>query len=303
VVKEVVNEVKSLIMIKSLVMPAINIASDTVQLLARGVPIADIVKSTPRKVAEVAAYAKGRLRKINLEADLYVAQGAKEFNKQLTIKSEIQAIDDMNKRLSIWPLIQAGEFGLIADLQNSRGDKDLIEGKMAQFIEKATSKLPKAVREAGSIALINEGSPLYEVVQKTMEYGDFIMKALYYDHLTKNRGLDSKKALGLVSEEFVNFDRISGRFRGTLEELGLAWFWYYKLRSAKIALSMVRDNPLHTLLGALGPVPSSINISKFLGDNVFGKAAEGELLHSLGPGMMLRAPMMHPLAHLLFGGG
>ena len=242
-------------MIKSLVMPAINIASDTVQLLGRGVPMADIVRSVPRKITEVQAYARNRLRKMDLETKLYVAEGAKEFNEQLKLKAEIQAIDDMNSRLSIWPLIQNGEFGLIADLKNAKTDDDLDvpQAKMAEFIGKLTEKLPKSLLKAGNYALIGSDTPLYEGIQKTMEYGDFIMKALYYDHLMK-RGVPD--ALGKVSEEFVNFNRSQGRFRGSLEELGLMWFYNYKLRSAKIALSMIRDNPVQTLFTSQ-PMPTS----------------------------------------------
>lgn len=259
--------------------------------------MSDIVRSTPKKMVEVNAYVKGRVRKMEAQGELYVAQGTQDFNKQLKLKAEIQSISDAQKRLSIWPLIQAGEFGLIADVGNSRGDLDLTQGKLAEFIEKLTDKLPPAVVKAGNYALIGSDTPLYEGIQKTMEYGDFIMKCLYYDHLMK-RGVPD--ALGKVSEEFVNFDRSQGRFRGTLEELGLAWFFNYKLRSAKIALSVVRDNPLQTLLGSLGPVPSSIGIDKFLGDNIFGKVWEGNWTAAFGPGMLLRAPMMHPLAHLLY---
>lgn len=184
VVKDVVKEAKSLIMIKSLVMPAINIASDTVQLLGRGVPVADIVRSTPKKMVEVNAYVKGRVRKMEAEGEFYVAQGTKDFNKQLKLKAEIQSISDAQKRLSIWPLIQAGEFGLIADVGNSLGDLDLTQGKLAEFIEKLTDKLPEAVRTAGNYALIGSDTPLYEGIQKTMEYGDFIMKCLYYVSVT-----------------------------------------------------------------------------------------------------------------------
>jgi hypothetical protein len=305
---EIVNEVKSAIMIKSLVMPAINIASDTVQLMGRGVPIADIIKSTPKKIAEVASFVKGRVRRLDAEAEMYVAQGAKKFGEVARLKSEILAIHDMDTRLSIWPLIQNGEFGLIADVGNSRGDLiadvgdsrgdlDLVNGRMAQFLQKLTDKLPPAVLKAGNYALIGSDTLLYEGIQKTMEYGDFIMKALYYDHLMK-RGVSD--ALGKVSEEFVNFDRSQGRFRGYLEQVGLAWFYNYKLRSAKIALSMVRDNPLQTLLSVMGPIPSSIGLGKFLGDNVFGKVWEGNWIHSIGPGMIFRAPGMQPLSHLLF---
>jgi len=297
--KEAVKEVKSIIMIKSLLMPAVNLAADTFQLMGRGVPLATIAKSTPQKLSEINAHVKGKLRKMDAEGELFAAQGAKNYNKVQKLKAEIQSINDSDRRLSIWPLIKAGEFGMVADVGNSRGDLALTGGRLQEFMEGLTSKLPEAVRTAGNYALIGEDTPLYQGIQKSMEYGDFIMKALYYDHLMKKPGMTSQKALGEVSEEFVNFDRSQGRFRGSLEELGLAWFYNYKLRSAKIALSVVRDNPVHTLLGSLGPFSSTVGVENFLGDNVFGKALEGNLLHSIGPGMMLRAPMMHPLAQLL----
>lgn len=69
-----------------------------------------------------------------------------------------------------------------------------------------------------------------------MEYGDFIAKAILYDHLTKRKGLSAEAAMGQITEEFVNYDRMPGRFRGYMEGIGMLWFWSYKIRSVKVAL-------------------------------------------------------------------
>ena len=64
-------------------------------------------------------------------------------------------------------------------------------------------------------------------------------------------GLD----LDVISEEFVNYNRLSGRGRDYLESMGLLWFMNYKIRIMKIMGKMVRDRPATALLyaGGVGP--------------------------------------------------
>jgi hypothetical protein len=69
-----------------------------------------------------------------------------------------------------------------------------------------------------------------------------------YDDLLKRKGLTKEQALGKITDEFVNYDKLPGRARGYLEDTGLLWFYNYKLRITKVALSIMRNNPLHLLL-------------------------------------------------------
>jgi len=48
--------------------------------------------------------------------------------------------------------------------------------------------------------------------------------------------------LARITEEYVNFDRLPGRSRGYLDEMGMMWFFNFKLRTTKVALSMLREN-------------------------------------------------------------
>lgn len=71
---------------------------------------------------------------------------------------------------------------------------------------------------------------------------------MLYDHLTKTEGKSKDQALRLIHEEFVAYNLLPGRTRSYLESMGLTWFWAFKLRSMKIALRHLRNNPLKSLL-------------------------------------------------------
>lgn len=299
--QEGVTIAKTAIVVKSVIVPVANFASNLLQLAGRGVSMNDMIKSIPRKVAEAEAYTKGRLEKIETEGQLRVAEGAQDFNAQRKLKARIQSIDDGFRRLSIWPLIEAGEFGAISHMDISRDDVQLMQGKLHEYISGLVDRLPQSVQNAGRYAWIGKDTALFQGLAKTVEYGDFLGKALQYDNLVNKKGLSQKEALGKITEEYVNFDRLPGRSRGYLESMGLMWFMNFKLRSTKVALSMIRENPLQALIGSMMPMHHSPvgNLGTPIQDNVISKAFSGTLGYSLGPGMMFHAPMLHPVGHLL----
>jgi len=244
-VQGVVQDFKVLIVVKSVVVPLANIMSNMRHLIMRGVPVMDLARAVPRKLTEIQAYTTNRVRDIELEADLRVAVGSKDLNEANKIRAERRSIVDSNKRMSIWPLIEAGEFSAISDAGISRDEILLTSGKLNEYIEKKLNEMPEPFQTAGRYALITKDTALFQALQKSVDYGDFIAKAILYDHLTMKRGKTQIQALGQITEEFVNYDRLPGRFRGTMEDFGLLWFYNFKIRSVKIALSVIRNNPDH----------------------------------------------------------
>lgn len=293
-----VSDAKTLIVVKSVVVPFGNLLSNLYQLVARGVPLKDIYKNSPKKAHEVDSYVKGLLRQVAAEAELRAAVD-KPLQK-MKLEAEIQSIKDAHKRLSIWPLIEAGEFSAISDVGLTHEDIDMTEGKLNQYIEKLVGKLPDSVRNAGRYAFITKDTALFQGLQKAVQYGDFLAKAMIYDDLTKRQGKSKKDALAIVTEEFVNYDRLPGRFRGYMESMGLMWFYNFKIRAAKVGLSMIRNNPVHTLIASLAPAPDLFGpIGLPTEDNAFAKLAEGTLDNSMGPGQGMRAPMLNPWLNII----
>lgn len=296
-VQNLVKEAKTLIVVKSVVVPAVNFLANLYQMVARGVPVKNIAKSIPQKTAEINQYLKSRLRQVDAEAELRAATNPNQIRK---LKAEIQSITDSHKRMSIWPLLEAGEFSSIADAGIGRDDILITEGKLHEYMEKLADKLPKSIRTAGRYALITKDTALFQGIQKTVEYSDFIAKAIIYDELTQRKGKTREEALGRVTEEFVNYDRLPGRFRGYMESVGLMWFYNFKIRSAKVAVSMIRNNPVHTAMAMLAPTPTMFgNVGLPIQDNIFSIAAKGSLDYSWGFGQGLRAHNLNPWMNLV----
>lgn len=296
-IQNLIKDAKTLIVVKSVVVPAVNFTANLYQMVARGVPVKNIAKGIPQKTAEINQYLKSRLRQVDAEAELRAATNPNQVRK---LKAEIQSISDSHKRMSIWPLLEAGEFSSIADAGIGRDDILISEGKIYEYMDSLANKLPKTVRTAGRYALVTKDTALFQGIQKTVEYSDFIAKAIIYDELTKRKGMDSKAALGRVTEEFVNYDRLPGRFRGYMESMGLLWFYNFKIRSAKVAVSMIRNNPVHAAMAMLAPTPTMFgNVGLPIQDNIFSIAARGSLDYSWGFGQGLRAHNLNPWFNLI----
>lgn len=296
-IQQVVSDAKVLIVVKSVVVPAVNLISNLFQLAARGVPLAHIAKTMPKKTAETEAYTRSLVRRIEAEAELRAAHGDVRLERKL--KTEIQAINDSHKRLSIWPLIEAGEFTGISDAGMTRSEIALTSGRMQAYMEQAVNKLPGSAKTLGRYALVTKDTSLFKGLQKAVEYGDFLAKATLYDDLVQRKGMSSKDAIARITEEFVNYDRLSGRFRGSMENLGLLWFYNFKIRSVKVALSMVRNNPVHTLLSTLTPAPTLFgSVGLPTQDNLLVKLFNGTLDRSIGPGQGIHSMLLNPWVNL-----
>jgi hypothetical protein len=294
--QNIIKDARMVIVVKSVVVPVANVVSNIYQLISRGVPMMNIAKSMPKKLAEVNQYSKDRIREIELEAELRAAEN--DPMKSRPLKVELRSIQDGYKRMSIWPLIEAGEFSAISDVGISRDEILLSEGRWHQYIERLTDKLPNTLKTAGRYALVTKDTALFQGMQKAVEFGDFLAKSIIYDDLTVRQKKSKEYALGRVTEEFVNYDRLPGRFRGALEANGLLWFYHFKIRAAKIGLSMIRNNPVHALLAGVIPEPIS-GIGTPITDNIFSKAAHFSLGNSIGPGMAFQAMHLNPWINLL----
>lgn len=290
-----VSDIRTLIVVKSVVVPAINFVSNVFQLLSRGVSPLMIAKGMPSKLSEINNYVKSHLRQIELEAELRAV--GDDALREKRLRAEIRSITDMHRRLSIWPLIEAGEFSTIADVGMTPEDLELSSGKVGTWLERQVDKLPESLRTPARYGLIARDTALFQGLQRSVQYGDFLAKAVLYDHLTKNKKQSKAEALGRITEEYVNYERLPGRGRAALENAGLLWFYNFKLRITKIALSTLRNNPLMALTTMALPMPSGAGLP--VDDNVIAKLLQGTLGYSVGPEMAIRAPSLMPWYNLV----
>jgi hypothetical protein len=293
-----VGDARTTIVVRSMVVPMANLISNVYQLAARGVPLVNVSRGMISKLAEVRSYHANRILEVRLEAEILASKN--NIVRSNALKAELRSIQDGHKRLTIWPLIAAGEFSSVSEATVDRENTTLFEGKMSEYIEGLVSKLPDEIQTAGRYAIVSRDTALFQGLQRAVEYGDFLAKAVLYDDLTKRKKMTSKEAMVTISDEFVNYDRLPGRFRGSLESNGLIWFWHFKLRSIKVAMSMIRNNPLHVLLASLVPTPDMIgSVGLPVTDNALAIMAEGKSSYSIGPAMGIHAQALNPWTNLL----
>jgi hypothetical protein len=281
-----ISSAKDMIVIRSLVVPFMNTQSNVFQLVNRGVGTKQIMKGYKEKFAEIDKL-NDNLKKIKgLQARILLA--ATDKNKVAILKQQIQVLEDENKRFSVDPLVEAGAYKSISE-GITELDVSITDGKFGDWFESQLNKLPTGVQTVAKYGLLSKDTAIYKGANKATQYGDFIAKSIYYDDLTA-KGMNHDQAMARVNEEFVNFSLLPGRARTYLEAMGATWFLSFKIRSIKVALQMMRENPVRSLAmtQALG-----VN-SGPLTDNLIGKIYQGTLPYSLGWDMLWDAPGMNP---------
>lgn len=297
VIQGLVGDAKQLIVVKSVVVPAINGMSNILHLKSRGVNADRIITGLTDKLVEVETYSNLNKREVVLEAEIRAASNNIAVRKAL--QAELISIRDSYKDLSIYPLLATGEFSSIVSVAIDGESANLRKGKIAEYVEESINKLGPLQKDIAKNLFITKDTSIYQFLQKATDYGDFLAKAVYYDHLI-SKGVSQDVALGKIKEEFINYDVLPGRSRGYLEKMGLLWFYNFKLRSVKVALSTLRENPLHALLTGFVPTSTMVgNLGLPMTDNIFYKMFDGSLPYSIGPGQGINSVGLHPWLNIV----
>lgn len=281
-----ISTAKDLIVVRSLVVPFMNTQSNVFQLANRGVGTKDIARGFSEKFGEIDRL-NSNLKKLH-GLDIQIKLNQNDKNRVAILEQQRQVVLDENKRMGIYPLVQAGAYKSISE-GITELDAQITEGRFGDWVESQMQKLPTGVQTVVKYGLLSKDTAIYKGANKAVQYGDFIAKSIYYDDLLR-KGLKPEEAMVKVNEEFVNFSLLPGRQRQFLESMGATWFLTFKIRSMKVALQTIRENPIRSLtaVGVLGLESGPIT------DNLVGKVADGTISYSMGWDMLWDAPSINP---------
>lgn len=298
VTQDVVSDWKTTIIVRSVVVLAGNVKSDFFQLMSRGMNPVSIATGYAKKTTEIHNYVKSRVELNKIEADMRASTDRPD--KLQLLQTRRKAIIDAQKRMSIWPLIESGQYSIISNMGIGDDDSWMTLKSLDAVIERAIHKLPEPLQTTARYYTVARDTALFKVLERAVEYSDFLGRAVLYDHLTENKKMKHEDAIAEVASDFINYDYLPGRTRSYLESMGLTWFWNYKLRAAKVAVSILRNNPLHMLLSGLASHANQVgSIGTPMRDNFFTAAADGRLLHSIGPMQGIEAGGLNPWNNLM----
>lgn len=287
----VVSTAKDIIVVRSLVVPYMNTQANVFQLSTRGIGFKQMLNEYPNKLSEIEQYNKNAKKLIRLDTQIELAGTDK--NRVAVLNQQKQVILDQNKRFSIAPLIDAGAYKNISEGITDL-DVDLTTGRLGEWVENQTNKLPNGVQTVAKYGLLSKDTALYKGANKAVQYGDFIAKTIYYDSLIA-KGLTHDAAMKLVNEEFVNFSVLPGRTRTAMESYGATWFLTFKIRIMKIAMNQLRENPARALI-----VGSTVgDLGSPVADNLVSVIADDRLGYSLGWEMMFGSAGLNPWLNVI----
>lgn len=271
-----------------------NLVSNFKQLVISGVPLRVIATETPKIIKELEIYNKSQQRIIALQLQLNSVVGSQKPGWEAqanSISAEIKAEQAAHTHLTIAPLLAAGEYSTIADIGDVNDDLLLSMGKWGEYIDNVVDQIPEGVKNTARYITVAKGTPIYNALEKMTKYGDFVSKAILYNYLV-NQGMEPDAAMRRVRYEFVNYDMLPGRGREYLENMGVIWFYNYKLRSVRVFLSMMKHNPIKavTMSTAGGLLPGIFDSGTPMTDNIVASALTGKALYTAGPQMMLSLP-------------
>jgi hypothetical protein len=289
-IQGVVSTAKDVIVVRSLVIPYMNTQANVVQLSTRGVPIKEQFKGYKSKLAEIEQF-NINSKKI-IEIDIRIQLADTDKNKVRILEGQRQVIQDQNARFSIAPLIKAGAYKNISEGLTEM-DVDITSGRIGEWVDAKINKLPNSVQTIAKYGLLSKDTAIYRGANKAVQYGDFIAKSIYYDHLLKS-GLSSEDAMKSVNEEFVNYSVLPGRMRQYNEGIGATWFLTFKIRIAKIAMNQIRENPVRSLILAA----TIADQGSPQADNLVSTIVDEKLGYSMGWGMLLNAGGLNPWVNL-----
>jgi hypothetical protein len=101
-----VSVVKNTIVVRSIIIPMANLASNFMQLSMHGVSIRDMYQGYQTKLLEITKYQKNLKRKVDIEAEITAQRTNPDAVRRL--ETELKSLEDANRRMSIWPLMEAG---------------------------------------------------------------------------------------------------------------------------------------------------------------------------------------------------
>ena len=114
-VQDGVSHAKTTIIVRSIFVMWQNLVSNKLHLMSHGIGPVTAAKTMHDKFVEVTAYNQNREKLNDLQVDLATAVGDKAKVNQ--VQAQITALEDANRKLSIWPLIEAGEYTLVRALK------------------------------------------------------------------------------------------------------------------------------------------------------------------------------------------
>lgn len=269
----------------------IKLTGDLWQELVSLIKVGIVIKTPAVLVANVISnvYYSFALGQLNPVAGM--AKAYKDTKEYLDLQKEKTAIElkvkkstataaEMSrlKRIGILqkenPVADLMDAGLFTSVASDTALADLkSQTRLQAALEKKTENVPQIIKDGFSVLYMTEGTGLYNAMLMATAYSDFIARANRYQYL-QGKGYPKSVAMKMITDEFVNYNRIVGGLWTWLKEMGFAQFLQYTFGATKSFVDKMKHRPSSMLaMALLTDIPNPT-------DGVIGITDMGYKIHS-----------------------
>lgn len=295
---EAISWSKTNIVVRSIMLAFDNTVSNVLHMQVHGITPFIAARRMIRKFGETFTHMKNEERIIRLNGEL---ASETDDDRIEILKARIQGLREANAKMSIAPMVEANELSTVSEGM-TEADQAIYDGRISEWIGKATEKLPfslpQNVTEFLKNVFIFKDTTTFQTLNRLIQVGDFAAKSVLYDHLTQVKKMTDEQAKDIISEEFVNYNRAAGRTRDALESYGMLWFMNYALRIIKVMARNSRNNPFYSLMvfGGIGP---ATDVDTVFTGSAAGKLLDGSWKYSVGLGQGYDGLFASPIGKVL----
>lgn len=265
--QEVTREVKDIFVVKNITTMVGNLRSNISLMFVYGVPPSVI--ATEHLVALKGATAWRHDQQELTKLSAMKAAGHFPGMTADALDAQILRLQDAMARNPIRTLVEAGLMPTIVEDLAEDDDIYSYKGKMQEWAEAKTARLPEGLRSSGRWLYMTHDTALYQGLSRITQLSDFAGRYTLYKHLTtrKKNPLSEEEAILQASEAFINYDTPMHRGIQYMDDMGFFMFTKYFMRIQRVLLKLSRENPARVL--GLALLDSYMNLGPIVTDSHF----------------------------------
>ena len=244
---DAVKVAKDFIVVKSIIVSAVNILSNVVQLGLTGSLTRRGFQDANVAVNSALDYDNTQ-KSINDLTSLRIASNDNTRRRELTTE-----INRLQRRLEGNPIHELALAGLrpttLEDLESTDrySAAASIKNRLGNYIPDSLTE-PNSI--IGNLAIFRS-SRVYGLLNRSVELGDFVGKYVTYQKL-RREGVSQEDALNRARREFVDFGALTNSKMEYLMRVGLLPFWKWKIGVVRIISRIILQSPASVLGFVLG---------------------------------------------------
>jgi hypothetical protein len=218
-----------------------NVVSNFLLMYVSGYSFKEITQLKLQGVKELKLYVDGLKESLKLEGKQRAGNITKEEMRRLNV------IKNNLLNSPVKDLVDEGFYTTIIEETEHGGETGSYFNRLAK---RKLKKVPKVFSDGVDLLYITENTQLFKLIEKSIQASDFAARYAQY-HLLIEKGASKEKAVTIVRDNFINYNKPNSRFLEWTNQMGFVMFTKYFTRIQRVITRYGKTDPLKLLLSIL----------------------------------------------------